>query len=176
MSQSTTTADKPATPDAFNVEPQPQHRWLRRLVGEWTYESDVPAQGNQPAHKVTGVERVRAIGDLWVVGEAQGEMPGAGIATSIITLGYNTDTKRFVGSWIGSMMTHLWVYDGELNAAEKVLTLTSQGPSMAGDGTLSTYQDIIEFKSDNHRVLTARVRQADGTWQQFMTMEYRRRA
>ncbi len=29
-----------------------------------------------------------------------------------MTLGYNPDTKRYLGTWIGSMMTHMWVYDG----------------------------------------------------------------
>ena len=174
MSQSTPTVDSTA-PAGSTVEPQKQHRWLKRFLGEWTYESEMPAQGGQPAHKVTGIERVRAIGDLWVVGESNGEMPGAGPATSIITLGYDPDRKRFVGTWIGSMMTHMWVYSGELDSAERVLTLTSEGPSMSNEGTMSTYQDVVEFKNDNHRVLTARVRNNDGTWQEFMTMEFRRK-
>ena len=174
MSQSTPTVES-AAPAEGSAEPQKQHRWLQRFVGEWTYESEVPAQGGEPAHKVTGIERVRAIGDLWVVGESNGEVPGAGHATSIITLGYDPDRKRFLGSWIGSMMTHMWIYDGELDAAERVLTLTSQGPSMSGDGTMSTYQDVVEFKNDDHRVLTARVRNADGMWQEFMTMDFHRK-
>jgi Protein of unknown function (DUF1579) len=34
------------------------------------------------------------------------------------------DKKRFVGTWIGSMMTYMWVYDGELDRSERVLTRT----------------------------------------------------
>jgi hypothetical protein len=33
---------------------------------------------------------------------------------------------------------------------------------------------VIEFKDDDHRVLTAHVLGDDGTWQQFMTSNYRR--
>jgi hypothetical protein len=33
--------------------------------------------------------------------------------------------------WIGLMMTYLWVYDGELDADERVLTLNAEGSSMA---------------------------------------------
>jgi hypothetical protein len=73
------------------------------------------------------------------------------------------------------MMTNLWVYDGELDPAERVLTLNSKGPSMAGDGTIAQYQDVIELKSDDHRVLTARVHGPDGKWQELMTVEYRRK-
>jgi hypothetical protein len=72
------------------------------------------------------------------------------------------------------MMTHLWVYNGELDASERILTLNSEGPSMADDGTMSKYQDVIEFKTNDHRTLTARVLEADGKWKQFMTVEYRR--
>jgi uncharacterized protein DUF1579 len=155
------------------AEPQEQHRWLHQLVGEWTFETDASAPG-QPASKTTGTESVRSIGGIWVQAEGRGEMPGAGLATSVMTLGYDPQKKRFVGTWIGSMMTHLWVYNGELDASERILTLNSEGPSMADDGTMSRYQDVIEFKTNDHRTLTARVLEADGKWKQFMTVEYRR--
>jgi len=83
-------------------------------------------------------------------------MPGGIAATTLMTLGYDPAKGRFVGTWIGSMMTHLWVYDGELDPAGRVLTLNSEGPSMTGDGSFAKYQDIVEFMSDDHRVLTAR--------------------
>lgn len=159
----------------MNNEPQSQHQWLQRLVGEWTYETEEPSKPGQPPTKVTGTERVRAVGGLWIQAQGEGEMPGAGPVTSLMTLGYDPNKKRFVGTWIGSMMTYLWVYDGELDAAERVLTLNAEGPSMADDGTMAQYQDVIELKSDDERTLTARVQGADGKWQQFMTMTYRRR-
>jgi hypothetical protein len=153
-------------------KPREQHRWLQQLLGEWTHET---ADGNAGGTKATGTESVRAMGDLWVLAEGTGEMPDGSPATTLMTLGYNPATKRFVGTWVGSMMSHLWVYDGELDAAGRVLTLNAEGPSMAGDGTMALYQDIIELKSDNHRTLTAQVQQPDGTWKQFMTMDYRRK-
>jgi hypothetical protein len=116
--------------DPMNAKPQKQHEWLQKLIGEWTYETEVPAHGNQPASKTTGTESVRSLGGLWVLAEAQGKMPGGGQATSLTTLGYDTATKRFVGTWIGSMMAHLWIYDGELDPAEKVLTLSAEGPTV----------------------------------------------
>ena len=102
-------------------------------------------------------------------------MPGGAPATMIMTLGYDPQAKRFVGTWIGSMMTNLWVYDGALDATERVLALESEGPSMAGDGTMARYRDAIEIRDDDHRTLTSSVRSADGTWKQFMTATYRRK-
>ena len=72
------------------------------------------------------------------------------------------------------MMTHLSVYDGELDPEERVLTLNAEGPSFSGDGTMAQYQDIIEFLSDDHRTLKSRVLGSDGQWQQFMEAHYHR--
>jgi hypothetical protein len=155
------------------AKPQKEHQWLQRLVGEWTYETDA-AQPDEPASKATGSELVKSLGGLWIVGEGKGEMPGGSSGTTQMTLGYDPDKKRFVGSWVGSMMTHQWVYDGQLDAAERVLTLNSEGPSMSGDGTMAKYQDVIELKGNDRRTLTARVLGNDGKWNQFMTTEYKR--
>jgi hypothetical protein len=157
------------------AEPQEEHRWLHRLVGEWTYEHECVMGPGQPPIKATGTHSVRSLGGLWIVGEGNGEMPGGGPATIILTLGYDPQRKLFVGTFIGSMMTHLWIYDGALDASGKVLTLDAEGPSFAGDGKLAKYQDVVAIESDDHWVLTSRVRGEDGTWNQFMTGHYRRK-
>jgi hypothetical protein len=58
-----------------------------------------------------------------------------------MTLGYDPAKKRFVGSFVASMMTFLWLYDGELDAAQKVLKLDAEGPSFAGEGKMAKYVD-----------------------------------
>lgn len=60
------------------------------------------------------------------------------------------------------MMTHMWIYDGALDASGKVLTLDTEGPSFAGDGKLARYQDIIEIVSADERRLSSRVLRDDG--------------
>jgi Protein of unknown function (DUF1579) len=79
-----------------------------------------------------------------------------------------------VGTFIRSMMTHLWVYDGELDRAGNKLTLDAEGPSFTEGGKPAKYRDAIEFKSDDHRVLTSHVLGDDGQWHGFMTAHYRR--
>jgi Protein of unknown function (DUF1579) len=159
----------------MNAEPQKEHRWLHKLVGEWTSESEATMEPGKPPERCTGTESVRSLGGLWILAEGQGEMPGGGAATMVMTLGYDPQKTRYVGTWIGSMMTHLWVYDGALDAAERVLTLEAEGPSMAGDGKMAKYRDVIELKSDDHRVLTSHVLGDDGQWHGFMTAHYRRK-
>jgi hypothetical protein len=159
----------------MNAEPQREHHWLQKLVGDWTYETEGVMEPGKPAEQSRGTERVRSLGGLWIVAEGQGEMPGGAPATMIMTLGYDPRTKRFTGTWVGSMMTHLWVYDGALDAEQCVLTLESDGPSMAGDNTMARYRDAIEIKSDDHRILTSSVLADNGGWLQFMIASYRRR-
>ena len=154
--------------------PEEEHRWLQKLVGEWTYEVEATMESGEVTRS-TGTESVRSIGGLWFLAEGQGEMPGGTPATTLMTLGYDSQKGRYVGSWIGSMMTHMWAYDGELDPETCVLTLNAEGPSMTGDGTTAQYQDLIEFKSDDYRTLSSRMQDADGKWHPFMTAHYRRK-
>ena len=156
-------------------EPQAEHQWLQKLVGEWVYETEAKAGPDQPPEKATGTESVRSLGDLWIVAEGQGEMPGGATATTMMTLGYDPQKQRYVGTWIGSMMTYLWTYNGELDAPQRLLTLDSEGPAMTVEGKMAKYRDAIEVKSDDHRVMTSHVLGDDGQWHQFMTVHYRRK-
>lgn len=158
----------------MQAEPQKEHQWLQKLVGEWTTEMDAVMGPDKPPEKFTGTESVRSIGGLWTQGEGRGEIPGGSITTTIMTLGYDPAKKRYVGTFIGSMMTHMWIYEGELDASGKVLTLDTVGPDFATEGKMTKYKDIIEFKSDDHRILSSQMLMDDGTWNGFMTAHYRR--
>ncbi|MCL4220793.1 MAG: DUF1579 family protein [Phycisphaerales bacterium] len=158
-------------------EPQNQHKWLARLVGPWEMEGECMTGPGQPPMKVRGREVVRSLGGLWTIGEGVGEMPGGGESRSIMTLGYDPQRQKFVGSFIASVMTHLWLYEGSLDASGKVLTLDCKGPNMmpgANPGELMPYQDIIEFVDDNHRILRSRAPGPDGKWVPFMEAHYHR--
>lgn len=156
----------------MQTEPQAEHHWLQKLVGEWTYAAECDMGPDQPPAKPTGSEVVRSLGGLWVLCEGQGEMPGGGLANTLMTIGYDPRTKRFVGTWIGSMMAHLWLYEGTLDAAGKTLTLEAEGPSMTGDGRTARYRDVIELKGDAERVLTSYLLGDDGEWHRFLTANY----
>ena len=101
-------------------------------------------------------------------------MPDGGESRAVITLGYDAAKQRFVGTFIASMMTNLWVYEGNLDQAGTSLTLDTEGPGMAGDGTMAKYQDIVSFQSDNERTLTSRIQGPDGSWKTIMTARYTR--
>ena len=60
------------------------------------------------------------------------------------------------------MMPHLWLYDGAFDSGRRRLGLDTEGPGMAGDGTMAKYQDVIEIESADSRRLTSHVRGEDG--------------
>jgi hypothetical protein len=153
------------------TQPLQEHLWLARLAGDWTYTSEASMGADQPPVVSTGTERFRTLGGLWYIGEGYGEMPGC-VGTMIITVGYDPQKKRYVGSWVGSMMTQFWVYDGFVEG--NTLHLEADGPSFSGDGTTAKYRDSIEFLTDDHRVLRSGVQLPDGSWNIFMTAHYRR--
>lgn len=160
-------------------EPKAEHRWLHQLIGVWSFESECQFGPDQPPMKTKGREVVRPLGSLWTIGEwsmgnEQGEFQDNGSCDSIMTLGYDPHKEQFIGSFISAAMTHLWPYHGSLDATGKILTLDSEGPSFAGDGTLAKYQDILEFVTRDHRILTSRVQSPDGSWNLFMTSHFRR--
>ena len=153
-------------------KPAKEHAWLRRLVGEWTYDGEMSMGPEQ--HKSSGTETIRAFGDLWTVGEMTGQMPGSDQKSmSVITLGYDQAKKKFVGSFVSDMMDSMWVYEGTLKG--DVLTLDTRGPSFKGDGSLADYQDIVEVKSDDEYVLSSQTKGDDGSWTQFMSMTFKRK-
>ena len=158
----------------MHVEPRPEHRWLERMVGEWTYEGEAEAEPGNPPHKDTGTESVRSLGGVWVLLEGRGQMEDGRPATTLMTLGFDPEKGRFVGTFIGSMMTYLWHYDGALDPSGTVLELDAEGPSFTEEGKMAKYKDRIELVSDDHRVLSSAYQGEDGTWHPFMTAHYRR--
>lgn len=156
-------------------DPQSEHHWLAKFVGEWETESECSPGPDQPPLKTSGSESVRKLGEFWVICEGEGSIPGGTIHRSIITLGYDPAKKKFVGSFVGSAMNMMWVYEGSLDPSGKKITMDTTGPSMMAEGAMAQYQDIFEIVSDDHRILSSRILGPDGKWTDFMTMHYRRK-
>lgn len=157
------------------AKPVKEHEWLTRLVGEWSYEAEAEMGPDKPKMKTKGEETVRSLGGLWIIAEGWGEMPDGERGETRMTIGYDPKTKRYPGTWVGSMMTHMWVYDGEMDKSGKILTLNAEGPSFMDPSKMAKFQDIIEIVSDDHRVLRSQFKTDTGEWIHFMTANYRRK-
>ena len=155
-------------------EPTLEHEWLLQLVGDWEFETECKMGPVQPPMKSTGKQTTRALGSLWMLGEMENVGPDGQPMRSVITLGFDPAKQRFVGTFVASCMTHLWPYDGQLDAARKTLTLDSEGPSLSDDGTMAKYEDIIEIIDKDQYLLLSKFQNADGSWTQFMSGKYTR--
>lgn len=160
-------------PEAPATGPHEQLRWLARFVGEWDWTARAGTGGGQ-TFEYSGVDRVRSVGDYWVVGEGVSEVAGTPFR-SVLTLGFEPDSKRVVGTWIDSTSAWMWRYDGVLDLGSNTLTLTSEGPSPTDPGARAKFREVIVFHSPDHRAHTGSVLGADGRWTEFLTVEARRR-
>ncbi|QOJ00123.1 MAG: DUF1579 domain-containing protein [Phycisphaeraceae bacterium] len=156
----------------MNCEPTPHHRWLHQLVGAWSFENECVMGPSGETMKSTGREVVRAVGDLWVVGELTGAMPDGSSMTGIMTVGYDPARSKYVGSWIGSPMTHMFVYEGTRDG--NTLTLDTTGPSFTDPNATARYQDVVEIVSPDLRRLYSQAQGPDGSWVRFMNATFTR--
>jgi hypothetical protein len=153
-------------------QPTPEHEWLLQFVGDWEYESECMMGPDQPPMTSTGKQTTRSLGSLWTLGEMEHDSPDGQTARMVMTLGFDPAKQRFVGTFIASCMTHLWPYEGQLDAARKVLKLDSEGPSFVDDGAMAKYQDIIEVIDQDHYLLSSQFQSPDGSWTHFMSAKY----
>jgi hypothetical protein len=153
-----------------SAKPQKEHEWLQQLVGDWRFE----APSKEPGCSHTGTQTVRSIGGLWIQAEGRSQMPDGQSAVMMLTLGYDPQKGKFVGTWLDTMMAYLWVYEGSLDPTGKILSLDTEGPSFTGNGKMAKYRETIEIKNPDSRVFTSSILGADGKWQTIMTAKYTR--
>lgn len=156
----------------MQVEVLEQHKWLKQMVGRWEFDiRSTMAPGQEPEHS-TGAETMSMLGDAWLISEG-GSGEGDQAWKSMLTLGYDPKQERFVGTFVASMMTHLWIYNGTLDGSGKALTLDTEGPNFT-DGAMAKYQDIYTMVGPDERTLASRALNEDGSWFEFMFATYRR--
>jgi len=148
-------------------KPVKEHEWLAQLAGEW--ESTMKCEA-EPGKVMEGKssEKARMLGGFWIVSEGQGEMMG-GKFSSILTLGYDPEKKKFIGTWVDSMTSTMWQYTGTLDEATNTLTLESEGPSPMEPGKTCKFKEVIVIKDKDHKTFTSNIQGEDGKWKEMMT-------
>lgn len=154
------------------VKPQKEHEWLKQLEGEWVNEAEMVMGPGKPAMKSKGTETARSLGGLWSVNEIKAEVMGASF-TGIMTVGYDTRSRKYVGTWVCSMCDHQCRYVGHVKG--QVLTLETEAPNPEDGGKLVKMKDVIEIKDRDHKVMTSWAMGKDGKWVKFMTVNSRRK-
>ena len=154
-------------------QPQKEHEWLKQLAGEWELDLNMTEPGKDPM-KAKGSESTRLLGAFWSIADVKAsmmDMPFGGH----MTLGYSTEKKKYVATWIDSMGDYLWTYEGTLDPNGKTLTLETTGPCPLQGGKMTRFKEVIEIKDKDHRTFTSHV-DFDGKFVQMLVINYTRKA
>lgn len=158
----TSVAQQPEFP-----KPQQQHEWLKQFEGKWTSTSKTMSFDDQPAMECSGKMESQMLGGFWAVNRITGDMGGVAV-NAIQTLGYDSKKKTYVGTWVDSMMDHMWHYTGKVDATGKKLVLVAEGPNFMTGGKLTKFRDSYEFQSADIIITTSEIMNEDGSWITFL--------
>ena len=152
--------------------PAKEHEWLQKFVGEWETDIEVYMEPGKSPMKSKGSHHDHMVGGFWLLSEGRNhEVP----YHFVLTLGYNAQLSKYVGTWIDTMTSHIWKYQGTVNAAGNILTLETEGPSPMSPDKISKFREVTEFKNKDHRFFTSSMLGADGKWNTVITVSSRRK-
>lgn len=157
-----------------NLAPTKEHEWLHQLAGQWEADLEVWSEPGKPPMKLKSTENTRRIGRLWIVSESAVTAPGTPFARAL-TLGYDPQTKKYVGTWVDTNSTHIGKYEGLMDAAGKTLTLEGDTPSPFDPAKSVRVREVIELKSPDQKVTTTSLQGEDGNWFKLVTVSARRK-
>jgi hypothetical protein len=101
------------------------HKMLASLVGSWTTKTTSWIGPDQPAMESTGTcEQKLLLGGRYLQQEYSGEMMGDTF-TGINLIGYDNHTKKYVSTWIDSMSTGIYFFEGTASDDGKTITQES---------------------------------------------------
>jgi uncharacterized protein DUF1579 len=153
--------------------PVKEHGLLQKFVGEWESEGEAFMAPEQPSTKLKGVESSRMIGGFWFVAQIKSTVSDLPYE-QVLTIGYDPAKKKYIGTVIDSMTSHIWRLEGTLDATGNVLTCETEGP-VPDPERPSKFREVTELRGPDHKVFTSSLLGPDDSWNTVMTINIRRR-
>jgi hypothetical protein len=102
--------------------PGPPHQLLASLAGSWTTRTRAWMGPDEPPMEGIGAcEQKMILGGRYLRQEYTGEMMGEPF-TGINLIGYDNHTGKYVSTWIDSMSTGIYCFEGTADAGGKNIT------------------------------------------------------
>jgi hypothetical protein len=131
---------KMATPGA-------PHQLLAGLEGCWTTQTRAWMGTDQPPVESSGTcEQKMILGGHYLQQEYSGEMMGESFC-GINLIGFDNQRKKFVSTWIDSMSTGIYYFEGQ--AEEDGKTITQESHYDDPDKGPVTWRSVTRFVDDN---------------------------
>ncbi len=105
--------------------PGAPHKMLAKLVGTWTTKTRIWMEPDKPSMEGTGTCQQKMLFDgRYLQQEYTGEMMGTQF-TGTNLIGYDNHTNKYVSTWIDSMSTGIYYFEGSASADGKTITQES---------------------------------------------------
>lgn len=144
-------------------EPGKEHDHLKRLVGAWDAETEF-GKGTM-TYKMD-------LGGLWLIGDFEGEFGGMKFQGKSMDT-YDPATKKYRSVWADSFSNAPRIMEGNLDKADKVMTMT--GESRGPDGMPAKYKSITEIKDADTVNFGLFMVDKDGKEQPLVKITYKRK-
>jgi hypothetical protein len=132
--------------------PGEPHKMLARLVGSWvTRTRSWMEPGKPPTEGHGSCEQKTLFDGRYLQQEYTGEMMGWPFK-GVNLIGYDNHTKKYVSTWIDSMSTGIYVFEGSSSADGKTITQTCRyddpmkGPAEWRSVTHIVDDDTMEYE------------------------------
>ncbi len=149
--------------------PGPEHKHLQSFEGTW--DAKMQMAGAPEAMNAVATYKTE-LGGLWVSSEFKCDSPAFKFTGRGLD-GYDTNKKKFVGTWADSMSTGLMVMEGTRDEKTKTTTMTGQGYDETGK--VAKYKNVTKETDANHFTFQMFMVGDDGKETLAFTIEYTRR-
>lgn len=160
---------------AQDMGPKPgkEHEVLKEFEGTWDVTTKFMMAPGQDPVVSKGKETCKLIaGGLFLVIDVDGEMMG-GKFVGHGTMGYDTQKKKYTGSWIDSMATGVYLIEGTYDEKTRTLTEWMEGADPQS-GQPMKMKMVHQIKDKDNRSLKF-LMSVDGKEIETGSIEYKRR-
>ena len=132
--------------------PAATHKRLASLAGKWTTKTTAWMNPDTPPMESTGTcEQKMLLGGRYLQQTYTSKMMGSPF-TGINLIGYDNQTKKYVSTWIDSMSTGIYYFEGTASADGKTITQESsyddpvRGPTVWRSVTRIVDDNTLEYE------------------------------
>jgi hypothetical protein len=153
--------------------PGAPHKMLASMAGSWKTKTKSWMEPNKPPMESTGTcEQKMLLGGRFLQQEFTGEMMGRTF-TGIGVTGYDNHTKKYVSTWIDSMGTAIYFFEGTASADGKIITQENRYDDPV-NGPMK-WRSVTRIVDDNTQVFEMYGTDKKGKEEKMMEIIYTRK-
>jgi hypothetical protein len=153
-------------------KPGPEHAKLKAVAGTWDVECTYFMAPDQPPMQTKARETVTMLGEFWSIGRFESNMMGMPFI-GVATVGYDPARGKWVASWVDTFTPNFFAFEGDYDAAGRVLEMSGPGGDMMGGGMIN-YRTTEEMLDADTRKFEMFRETPGGGWAKIFSYVYRR--